>query len=319
MKSVTSALVDLLRSRDPVLAFDLYQFTLPGDTVLYYGTADVPIVYNGNTYGGSVRWDRSQIDLKAGLEADSLTVKAYASPTDLVNGVPFHQFLRQGGFDNAYLLLQRAFYPHPGGLFVDDWFTPPGWLLAGQAIGAPTGVVWLFSGLVTEVITGGLQAQIKIDSHLYTLDQKIPRNLYQHLCNHGPSQPQGNSGFLFGPGCGLLAANYGGSGQAQAGSTVFQLITNLTGYAAGYFSLGKLQFTSGALQGTWSGIQAQVGAGSQALSLSLTAPLLAPPAPGDGFDAWPGCDRALSTCTNKFNNVLNFRGFPWIPVPETAD
>ncbi|MGA8573973.1 MAG: DUF2163 domain-containing protein [Desulfobaccales bacterium] len=309
MKTVTSALVDLLSSRAPVLAFDLYQFTLPGDTVLYYGTADVPIVYNGNTYGGSVRFDRSQIDLKAGLEADSLTVKAYASPTDLVNGVPFHQFLRQGGFDNAYLMLSRAYYPAPGGWFVDDSFTPPGWLLAGQALAPPTGVVWLFSGLVTEIITGGLTAQIKIDSHLYTLDLKIPRNLYQHLCNH----------VLYGQGCGLNGASYAVAAQAQAGSTIFQIATNLTGYAPGYFSLGKLQFTSGALQGTWIGIQSQAGSGSAPVALTLTPPLLAAPAPGDAFTAWPGCDRALSTCQNKFNNVGNFRGFPWIPVPETAD
>ncbi|MGD0826568.1 MAG: DUF2163 domain-containing protein [Desulfobaccales bacterium] len=311
MKTVTPALVDLLRSRDPVLAFDLYQFTMPGDTVLYYGSADVPIVYNGNTYGGSVRWDRSQIDLKAGLEADSLTVNAYATPDDLVNGVPFHQFLRQGGFDNAYLLLQRAYYPAPlGGWFVDGWLTPPGWLIAGQAIGPPTGVVWLFSGLVTEIITGGLKAQIKIDSHLYTLDRKLPRNLYQHLCNH----------VLYGQGCGLNGALYAVQGQAQAGSTIFQIVTNLTGLAAGYFSLGKLQMTSGALQGTWIGIQSQVGGtGSQPATLILTPPLLAAPAPGDTFTAWPGCNRALSTCINKFNNAGNFRGFPWIPVPETAE
>ena len=64
------------------------------------------MVYNGNSYGGSVRWDRSQIDLKAGLETASLTVNAYASPNDLVNGVAFHQFLRQGGFHNAYLLCE---------------------------------------------------------------------------------------------------------------------------------------------------------------------------------------------------------------------
>ncbi len=293
MKSVTPALVDLLSSRDPLLAFDLYQFTLPGDTVLYYGTADVPIVYQGATYGGSVRWDRSQIDLKAGLEADSLTVNAYATPADLVNGVPFHQFLRQGGFDNAYLLLQRAYYPAP----------------LSVPLGAPNGVVWLFSGLVTEVITGGLKAQIKIDSHLYTLDIKLPRNLYQHLCNH----------VLYGPDCGLNGANFAVQGQAQAGSTIFQIVTNLTG-VPGYFSLGKLQFTSGALQGTWIGIQSQVGgAGSQPATLTLTPPLLAAPAPGDAFTLWPGCDRALSTCQNKFNNALNFRGFPWIPVPETAN
>jgi uncharacterized phage protein (TIGR02218 family) len=297
MKTVTPELVTLLQSRNPVLAFDLYNFTLPGDTVLYYGTADVPIVYQGATYGGSVRFDRSQIDLKAGLETDSLTVKAYATPADLVNGVPFHQFLRQGGFDNAYLLLQRAFFPAP--------YVP----------GAPTGVVWLFSGLVTEVITGGLEAQIKIDSHLFTLDRKIPRNLYQHLCN----------ALLYAPDCGLNGAAYAVAGQVAAGSTLFQIGVSLPPQAslpaplpANYFSLGKLQFTSGALQGTWAGIATQAVAG-ETTTLTLMPPLLAAPAPGDTFTVWPGCDRALATCTNKFNNVLNFRGFPWIPVPETAD
>jgi uncharacterized phage protein (TIGR02218 family) len=182
-------------------------------------------------------------------------------------------------------------------------------------MGPPTGVVWLFSGLVTEVITGGLKAQIKIDSHLYTLDLKIPRNLYQHLCNH----------VLYGQGCGLNGANYAVAGTAQAGSTIFQIVANLVAQAslpaplpANYFGLGKLQFTSGALQGTWIGIQTQVVAGGT-VTFILTPPLLAAAAPGDAFTAWPGCDRALSTCQNKFNNVGNFRGFPWIPVPETAD
>ncbi len=310
MKTVTPELVALLRSRDPILAFDLYQFTLPDDTVLYYGTADVPIVYNGNTYGGSVRFDRSQIDLKAGLEADSLTVNAYATPADLVNGVPFHQFLRQGGFDNAYLLLQRAFYTAPGGFLKDGWFTPPGWLVAGQAIGPPTGVVWLFSGLVSEVITGGLKAQIKIDSHLYTLDRKIPRNIYQHSCNH----------LLYGAGCGLNGANYAVAGTVLAGSTIFQIVASLSALppAANYFELGKLQLNTGALQGTWTGIQSQEGAGDP-LTLTLMPPLLAAPAPGDNFTVWPGCSRSITTCTNKFNNAGNFRGFPWIPFPETAD
>jgi uncharacterized phage protein (TIGR02218 family) len=117
----------------------------------------------------------------------------------------------------------------------------------------------------------------------------------------------------------LNGASYTVAGQAQAGSTIFRIATNLTGYAAGFFSLGKLQFTSGALQGTWIGIQSQVGSGSAPVALTLTPPLLAAPAPGDAFTAWPGCDRALSTCRNKFNNIGNFRGFPWIPVPETAD
>ncbi len=35
---------------------------------------------------------------------------------------------------------------------------------------------------------------------------------------------------------------------------------------------------------------------------------------GDNVIVYPGCDHTHSTCKNKFNNVLNFGGFPWIPT-----
>lgn len=31
-------------------------------------------------------------------------------------------------------------------------------------------------------------------------------------------------------------------------------------------------------------------------------------------EVYPGCDHTLNTCKNKFNNFLNFGGFPWIPT-----
>jgi uncharacterized phage protein (TIGR02218 family) len=34
---------------------------------------------------------------------------------------------------------------------------------------------------------------------------------------------------------------------------------------------------------------------------------------GDTFTYAPGCDKTRETCCNKFNNILNFRGFPDIP------
>ncbi len=34
---------------------------------------------------------------------------------------------------------------------------------------------------------------------------------------------------------------------------------------------------------------------------------------GDEFDLFAGCDRYFETCKNKFNNIVNFRGFPHIP------
>src|ERR1700738_4852068 len=40
--------------------------------------------------------------------------------------------------------------------------------------------------------------------------------------------------------------------------------------------------------------------------------------PAGQFQLLPGCDRTLSTCTNLFNNVILYGGFPYIPTPETA-
>ena len=49
-------------------------------------------------------------------------------------------------------------------------------------------------------------------------------------------------------------------------------------------------------------------------------------APGDTFTVTAGCDKSLDTCIARFNNVANFRGFPFIPgndavmsYPNTGD
>ena len=38
----------------------------------------------------------------------------------------------------------------------------------------------------------------------------------------------------------------------------------------------------------------------------------------DSVDAYPGCDGKIETCKDKFDNLLNFLGFPFIPVENPA-
>lgn len=38
--------------------------------------------------------------------------------------------------------------------------------------------------------------------------------------------------------------------------------------------------------------------------------------PGDTFEITEGCDGTIETCRDKFSNVVNFRGFPWIRSPD---
>ena len=46
---------------------------------------------------------------------------------------------------------------------------------------------------------------------------------------------------------------------------------------------------------------------------SSTCPWATPSQPGDLFRIHPGCDKRLDTCIDRFANVLNFRGEPYIP------
>ena len=44
---------------------------------------------------------------------------------------------------------------------------------------------------------------------------------------------------------------------------------------------------------------------------------------GDQVEIYAGCDKSLTTCTSKFSNANNFRGFPhvhiWVHVAENPD
>jgi len=47
--------------------------------------------------------------------------------------------------------------------------------------------------------------------------------------------------------------------------------------------------------------------------LQIGLPFPYPVAPGDHAVVTAGCDRLVTTCNNKWNNVVNFRGFPYLP------
>ena len=87
---------------------------------------------------------------------------------------------------------------------------------------------------------------------------------------------------------------------------------NLTQNSA-YFDLGTISYTSGTNAGLSRSVRSYtVGAVVPSL------PFPAAPALGDLFTIKPGCDKKSATCTTKFSNLANFRGYPTIPVPEVT-
>jgi uncharacterized phage protein (TIGR02218 family) len=52
--------------------------------------------------------------------------------------------------------------------------------------------------------------------------------------------------------------------------------------------------------------------------IELFNPFRYKPNQGDLCDIVVGCDKTKSTCQTKFSNVVNFLGFPHIPLPDSV-
>src|SRR5258705_457579 len=131
----------------------------------------------------------------------------------------------------------------------------------------------------------------------------MPRNLWQAACRWT----------LFDAGCTLSQAAFAKTGTAQVGSTQSQIVTTGLAQPSGYFALGQVTMTSGLNSGFRRMVKSFDG-----VILSLIAPFPFTVAVGDSFTAYPGCNKSIADCTNKFNNFVNFGGEDLVPRPETA-
>ena len=95
------------------------------------------------------------------------------------------------------------------------------------------------------------------------------------------------------------------------------MASGLSGFDAGWFTSGTLTWTSGANAGRVTEVLSHGLDGSIVTLTLLEAPVRAI-TEGDGFVARAGCDKRIATCSAKFANVANFRGFPNIPGQDAV-
>jgi hypothetical protein len=84
--------------------------------------------------------------------------------------------------------------------------------------------------------------------------------------------------------------------------------------ADGYFDLGRITFLSGPNFNVSRTVRRSFNASGV---VELVSPLPTAPGVGDTFAIRAGCDKRQTTCETKFANLARFRGYPYIPVPET--
>lgn len=312
MKSAPSGLVGLLAGGAFVFC-DLYVFTLVTGEVLRYTTADVDVVYGGHTYSSALFFDQSGNKAvghwKTGLDVDTWTVYVMPVEVDPVTGAAFPVTIGSvgwlaavagGALDGATVDIHRAYWP----AWPQPWTSP----LPAYSDGSGTYVIVdYFAGRVAGCDLMRNQAVITVNSWLDQFQLSMPRNTWQSSCRHT----------LFDAGCTLNATSFVGSGIVTTVSNQATFQTNLS-QAAGYFSLGRLVWSSGLNAGFARTVRYYYGGGSALGGILLIAPMPFTIQGGDAFTIYPGCDKTLATCTGTFNNAVNFGGQDLIPPPETA-
>ncbi len=288
MKTATTALITFINAArmapDAPIAFaDCFTFTLPTGTVLTYTNVDLPISYNGFVFAANGPLVQGlKYRCSVGLDVDKQQILISARPTDLVAGAMFLNALRSGAFDGCSIQRDRVFMT-----------------ALGQS---PVGGVTLFRGRLSTVDeVGRTSARITVASDLIVLDMDMPKNLYSPTCLHT----------LYDSGCTLVRGAFANGGAVGAGSNASFIY--FAGAVAAH-AQGSIVFSSGAN----ANIRATVKGSAPGVGISLVYPLPSAPAAGDAFTAYWGCDHTSATCTSRFNNLANFRGFPFVPPPQIA-
>jgi uncharacterized phage protein (TIGR02218 family) len=223
-----------------------------------------------------------------GTEVSELEVVLMSSGANTtVEGQSLGAFAQQGGFDGAVVQVERHFAP--------DW-------------SSDTGALTMFVGTVGDVTVTGTEVTLALKSPLELLGIQMPRNIYSGQCIRT----------LYDQGCTLVASALTDTITAAANSTRFSLLSTGDFQINGYYELGTIEALDGLNVGKKRTVKKYLNTGSGHGQFKLAFPFPYAPQAGDTFSAKPGCDKLLDTCDNKFGNRDNFRGWPFIPPPEST-
>lgn len=166
----------------------------------------------------------------------------------------------------------------PTGAFAKIWeATVKGIMLQGP--GATLRTDWLFNDM---------------------LNQPVPNVWQEPLCQHN----LGDSRCTIDLDLAAYKVSTTVSAISADGKTI--TVASVGGKADGFFKLGGMVKADG---------QRKMVTGNTGTSITLWAPFYSL-AVNDAIDLVAGCDKAITTCRDKFSNAVNHSGFPYMPTKD---
>lgn len=161
-------------------------------------------------------------------------------------------------------------------------------------------VFW--KGRVSSSKTTGNKITLECESIFTSMRRPGLRARYQRSCRHA----------LYSAGCGVTMESRAipcAPTEISANATVVT-IPEAAGYDDGWFFGGMLGASDASLR---------LITGHAGSSITLSRPLLQlvkDIVSGDPVSAtlYPGCNHTMADCRDKFSNIINYGGFPWIPT-----
>lgn len=291
MKNIPLPLLETLLSTEgqSLYVADLFTITLKSGLVMRITDGQLAIPAGGQTYD-PVRWGAwkcTGTQMSLGMMNSSANLTIYANPEIRMPDwdIPILEAIQLGLFDAASISIVTVYMPTYGDTFL--------------------GGVIRFSGKITDLQkTGRTSAEGSAKPDTYTLNQQMPREVLQPGCL-----------WVFGDaGCTIDRDAYTFSNSVGPGTNNV-IIQPATPFAQpdDYYTQGVIVFTSGRNNGLAASIQKHQNGG-----LRLIRPMLFPVVEGDTFNATAGCAHTTNACQQKFDNLRNYLGFPFIPNTEAA-
>lgn len=246
-----------------------WKVTRKDTTVLGFTDHDVDLVVDGTLYKARSGMTPTAVSASLGLQVDNMDIEGLLSDETITE-----TDVIAGKYDYAEVSVFMVNY---------------------MDIGA--GKLKLTTGWLGEVTLKGQQFVAEIRSLSQRLQQTIGE-VYTSTC-------RANLGDVR---CAKNLSSFTVTGTISAVQTNERFNDEDREEDTGYFSYGKITFTSGDNEGFTTEIRDYTNG-----TFTLFIPTPKALQVGDTYEAVAGCDKRLDSCISRFNNALNFRGEPHVP------